>query len=129
MIESWMLSLFIAILGVATTWGILKNKIESLLLLTKSHTDLLVELQKFKNENNPLLLHLSKIEEKHGRKIENQAKDLIALQTKLANVPTMEEVRSEFVSKEMFKQMEKHFDENFDRVEEGLNKIFKKIER
>jgi hypothetical protein len=41
----------------------------------------------------------------------------------------MKEVRDEFVSKEMFHQMQKHIDEKFDKLEMGLAKILDKLER
>ena len=49
--------------------------------------------------------------------------------TRISNAPTMEQVRVEFVSKEMFKQMEKHIDEKFDKLENGIEKILNKLER
>jgi len=49
--------------------------------------------------------------------------------TRLGNAPSMEQVRAEFVSKEMFKQMEKHIDEKFDKVENGIDKILSKLEK
>lgn len=131
-----MINVFIAILGIAGAWGIFKNQIKTLFTrsdkqdIRSDKQDIrLISLEKFKNEKTPLLNHLSKVEEAYGKKIDIQAKELVELKTKLANVPTMEEVRNEFVSKEMFKQMEKHMDEKFSKLEYGINKILDKLEK
>ena len=39
----------------------------------------------------------------------------------------MKEVRDDFVSKEMFRQMEKHIDEKFGKLELGITKILDRL--
>lgn len=60
-------------------------------------------------------------------KIDKLNSEVAEHKVRLANAPTMEQARMEFVSKEMFKQMEKHIDEKFDRVELGIASILDKL--
>lgn len=60
---------------------------------------------------------------------ENHDNDITSLKEKIMLMASIREVREEFVSKEMFSQMRKHFDDKFERLERGLNKILTKMEK
>ena len=61
------------------------------------------------------------------KKLDTLSEKIAEHKIQLANAPTMEMVRTEFVSKEMFKQMEKHMDEKFTKLENGIEKILEKL--
>lgn len=128
MIESWMINLFLGLVTFAAAWGYTKSRVQSLVDENKTQFEQIEALQEFKNKNQPVIDHLSKVEEAYGKKIDMLGKEVVELKTKLANVPTMEQVRSEFVTKEMFKQMEKHIDEKFGDQKIMLGKILDKLE-
>ncbi len=127
--HGWELSLFIAISGVAGTFAVIKNKVNEGGTKDKEQDTRIKELEKFMNEKAPLLEHLSKVENAFGKKLDEHAGAIVTVKEKITQAPTMKEVRDEFVTKEMFKQMEKHIDEKFDRVEMGLSKILEKLEK
>ena len=78
-----------------------------------------------KDQNTKSVDFYISIGEKFGEVKATQAD----LNTKFSSKPTMEAVRSEFVSKELFKAMEKHFDMRFQNIENGLKKILDKLEK
>ena len=125
--ESWMISLVIAFIGVISSFAVIKQKVNEGGSKDKEQDHRLKDLEKFMNEKQPLLVHLSKIEHAYGKKLDEHSSAIVAVKEKITQAPTMKEVRDEFVSKEMFKQMEKHIDEKFDRVELGLSKILEKL--
>lgn len=127
--EGWIISLAIAVFGIAVSWGVQKSDIAKSKKTDDDQDKKIEELQKFMNAKEPLLAHLSKVEESCGKKLDFHNADITKLKQEITQVPTMKEVREEFVSKEMFKQMEKHIDEKFDRVEVGLSKILEKLEK
>lgn len=55
--------------------------------------------------------------------------DITSIEKKMVQFSSMREVREEFVSKELFAQMQKHFDDRFKRVENGITKILTKLEK
>jgi hypothetical protein len=128
-VEDWMVSLGIALVGLVSTFAVLRNKVNDSEARDKKQDEKIAELNKFMNEKAPFLDHLSRAENAFGQKIDIHSKEIIELKTKMANIPTMNEVRSEFVSKEMFKQMEKHIDEKFDKLENGIDKILSKLDK
>ena len=62
------------------------------------------------------------------RKLDSHSNALTGLQEHVGQVPSMKEVRDEFVTKELFLQMQKHMDEKFDNLDKGLAKILDKLE-
>jgi len=129
MVESWMVSIGFALVTLVAGYAVMRSNVSKGMLATAKQDEKIEVLEKFMNEKKPLLDHLSRVEEAFGKKIDIHSREIVELKTKLANVPTMEEVRNEFVSKEMFKQMEKHIDEKFDKVENGLDKILSKLDK
>ncbi len=131
--ESWMISLIIVIAGVVSTFAVIRQKVNEGGDKDFEQDKRLTNLEKFMNEKTPMINHLinhfNKTEEAYGKKLENHSTRLTELQEKITQTPTMNEVRTEFVTKEMFKQMEKHIDEKFDKLESGIEKILSKLEK
>jgi len=127
--QGWEISLFIAVSGVVGSFAVIRNKVNEGGTKDSEQDKRLKELEQFMNEKRPLLQHLSKVENAFGKKLDEHGNSIVELNQKVTQSPTMKEVRDEFVSKEMFKQMEKHIDEKFDRVEMGLSKILEKLEK
>ena len=61
-------------------------------------------------------------------RIEKHGDDLVALNTKSELAVTAKDVDDKFVSKELFRQFEKHMDERFDSLESGQGKILDYIQ-
>jgi len=126
--EDWMISLLIAGAGVIATFAVLKQKVADSLAKDDEQDirfkefrikveDDLSYLQKFKNESKPQLEHLSRVEQAITKKLDNSAQEITRLNQQITQSPTMKEVREEFVTKEMYKQLEKHIDEKFTKME------------
>ena len=127
--EGWMISALIAVITLVAGYAVMRNNVAKG-MEADGKQDLKIEvLEKFMNEKKPLLDHLSKVEEAQGKKLDCQAKELIELKTKLANTPSMKEVREEFVSKEVYLQMEKHMDEKFAGLQNGISEILKTVKK
>jgi len=125
--ESWMISLGIASAGVIGTFAVLRSKVFENIELYKKQDERLYTLEIFMNEKAPLLEHLSKTENSIFTKLDNYGKDIVTLQQKISQAPSMKEVRDEFVTKEMYLQMKEHIDEKFTRLELGLSEILKEL--
>ena len=63
-----------------------------------------------------------KLDAYHTR-LETHGDDLVRLNTKAELAITAKEVDEKYLSKEMFRQFEKHIDNRFDNIESVLNKI------
>lgn len=129
-IESWMISVVIALVGVISTFAVYKNKVSDSEDRDKKQDDRLEKLEKFMNSNTPLLEHLSKSENAIFAKLDKHSSGITTLQQQIGQSPTMKEVRDEFMTKEMFRQVEKHIDNRFDTFEkkfDGLNEGLEKI--
>ena len=59
--------------------------------------------------------------------IEDINNKILEIKSLTSKFLTAKEVREEFVSKEMFQQLEKHMDEKFSKLEMGLEKILEKL--
>lgn len=117
--ESWMISLGIGLLTYVSMFVTLKNK-------TDQHGSDIKEIRE-KNERHKKEDDI--LRSKMFDKLDDVNQELATHKVRLGNAPTMEQVRAEFVTKEMFKQMEKHIDEKFDKVESGIEKILNKLEK
>jgi CHASE3 domain sensor protein len=138
MLEGTMISLGVAAAGVVATFSVLKSKVTDSIERDKEQDKRFEEYQQhqskkihsleaFMNEKAPLLDHLSKSENAIFNKLDNYGKDIVALQQKVGQAPTMKEVRDEFVTKEMYLQMKEHIDEKFSKLELGLVDILKEL--
>ena len=136
-----MVSLIIAGAGVVATFAVLRQKVTDS-ITRDNEQDIrfneyrnkigaeLNELQKFKNETTPAIEHYSRIEIAYGKKIDYLTQEITKLNQQLTQSPTMKEVRDEFVTKEMYKQLEKHIDEKFTKLElnqEKANDMIHKV--
>lgn len=72
----------------------------------------------------------------HGDKLDNifnrldrYSDDIVELKTKSKLSMTGKDVDDKYVSKELFRQFEKHIDARFDKLESGQGKILAFIER
>ena len=63
------------------------------------------------------------------RRLDKHGDDIIRLNTKSELAVTAKDVDEKFVSKELFKQYEKHIDSRFDVLENGQGKILKYIKK
>ena len=101
-IESWMISLLISIIGLIAVLAVGKYKTEA--------NERAIETER-------------KARQAIGDKLDKISEEVVAHNARTIGVPTMEDVRKEFVSKEMFRQMEKHIDTKFDDMGKLLNKF------
>jgi len=131
MIESWMISSIIAIIGFISTFAVMRSKVISLEARLKKLDDTVEELKKFMNSYKPVIDHLSKEEDAITKTCEEHSSDIQKLKYQAEKTITMEQVRPEFVTKEMFKQVEKHFDSKFHSMEKkfenGMDKLLNAI--
>jgi hypothetical protein len=137
--QDWMLSIVIAGVGFISTFAVLKQKVTDSVIRDNEQDDRFKEyknkideeiqgLQKFKNETLPAIEHYSRIEQGYGKKLDYHSQEITKLSQQISQAPTMKEVRDEFVTKEMYKQMQKHIDEKFDKLENGIEKILFKLD-
>ena len=126
--ESWIVSVVIALVSVVSVFAVMRANVNSLNEENKEQAKKLEQLEKFKSENVPVIKHLSNVENLAFKKIDNHSNLLTSLKEQIGQVPSMREVRDEFVTKELFLQMQKHMDENFSRLGEGLRKVLDKLE-
>ncbi len=90
----------------------------------------MIAVGKYKTDENKTDIESErKARQALGGKVDELKDEVTTHKVKLANAPSMEQVRSEFVSKEMFKQMEKHMDGKFETLENGIDKILAKLEK
>jgi len=131
--EDWMVSLVIASIGVVSTFAVLRQKVadsiqrdidqdEEFNTYKEKLSNSIEELQKFRNETSPAIEHYSRIEVGYGKKIDYLTQEITKLNQQITQAPTMKEVRDEFVTKEMYKQLEKHIDIKFNILEDNQNK-------
>ena len=102
-IESWMVSLIVSIVGVIAVLAVGKYKTE--------------QNQKDLNDEKAARISI-------GTELKDVKEEMAEYKVRLHNAPSMEDVRKEFVSKEMFRQMEKHIDGKFESMGKSLEKIF-----
>lgn len=98
--ESWMISLGIAIIAVIGSAYVTRYMVAELMKTSDVHSERL---------------------EKHGD-------NLVELNTKSELSMTAKDVDEKYVSKELFRQFEKHMDKRFDSVEDGMGKILSYVE-
>ena len=121
--ENITLDIIIAIATVIASFAVMKHKVsnnDNEIVLVKKQ---IKELNEFMNSHKPMLEHFSRIENAFGSKIDIHSNSIVELQQRISQAPSMNEVRAEFVSKELFKQLEKHMDEKFNKLDAELDKI------
>ncbi len=125
--ESWMITLGLTLAGLVAGYAVMKNTVSNSVEADIQQDVKISELDKFMNSTLPAIEHYSRIEIAYGRKIDYFDRELIELKTKMSQSPTMKEVREEFVSKEVYLQMEKHIDEKFHGLQSGISDILKEL--
>ena len=123
-----MVSVVVALVGVVSTFAVLRSNVNRLNETNKEQAKKLEQLDKFRNEISPVVTRLLQVESSLFEKIDSHAESLISLKERVGQVPSMEDVRGVFVPKEMFSQMQRHMDEKFGHVEKALAKILEKME-
>ena len=126
--ESWMVSVAVALVGVVSTFAVLRSNVNRLNETNKEQAKKLEEVDEFRNKNAPVIAHLSKVQDLMFAKIDAHSESLTSLKEQVTQAPSMKEVRDEFVTKELFLQMQKHMDEKFDHLDKGLAKILDKLD-
>ena len=101
MIESWMISLTIAGAGIIASFAVVKYMANEL------------------KRNQEIIF----------KRMEIHGDDIVALNTMSRLAMTAKDVDDKYVSKELFRQFEKHIDKRFDGLEAGQGKILTFIER
>ena len=99
--ESWMISIGVAAASIIASFAVVKSKAEELK----------------KNQE-----HIFKRLDSHGD-------DIVTLNTLSKLAMTAKDVDDKYVSKELFRQFEKHIDKRFDGLEAGQGKILSYIEK
>lgn len=138
MLEGTIISLGVGAVGAVTTFAVLKTKVADSVERDKEQDKRFEEyqsyqnkkihtLEAFMNEKGPVLEHVRKAEAAIFTKLDNYGKEIVALQQKTSQAPTMKEVREEFVTKEMYLQMKEHIDEKFSKLELGLSDILREL--
>lgn len=106
--SGWVISNLIIIVIFFITVGYYKSKVDTIL-----------------KDNETL--H-NKLDAYH-RRLDIHGDDLVRLNTKSELAITAKEVDEKYLSKEMFRQFEKHLDKRFDSVQDGITEILKFIKK
>lgn len=106
--DGWVVANLVTIVMFFITVGYYKGKVDT---ITKD------------NET----LH-SKMDAYH-RRLDTHGDDLVRLNTKAELAITAKEVDEKYLSKELFRQFEKHIDGRFDGVEAGLKQILNLVKK
>ena len=106
--DGWVIANLVTIVIFFITVGYYKGKVDS---ITKD------------NES----LH-NKLDAYH-RRLDTHGDDLVRLNTKAELAITAKEVDEKYLSKEMFRQFEKHIDNRFDIIQTGIDKILNFIKK
>ena len=106
--DGWVVANLVTIVMFFITVGYYKGKVDT---ITKD------------NE----VLH-SKMDAYH-RRLDTHGDDLVRLNTKAELAITAKEVDEKYLSKELFRQFEKHIDGRFDGVEAGLKQILNLVKK
>ena len=127
--ESWIVSLLIATVGIISTFSVLKANVSRLNEIIKELEGKIQTLEKAINQNAPVINHLSKKEDNIEEKLTTHAVNIMGLMEKTEQAPSKEFVRSEFVSKDTFLRAEKNLEDKFNAVNKTLNKILDSLEK
>ena len=106
--ESWMISLSVGVITYISLFVTMKNKVDN---------------------------HQRELDEQHRttqslfKRLDTHGDDIVKLNTQAELSMTQKEVDNKYVSKELFREYEKHIDKRFDRVEDGMGKILNYLEK
>ena len=127
--ESWIISVIIATVGIISTFSVLKANVSRLNEIIKELEGKIQALEKTIHQNSPVLNHLSKKEDDIEGRLSTHAVNITGIKEKLEQVPSREFIRSEFVSKDVFLRAEKSIEDKFNAVNRTLNKILDSLEK
>lgn len=99
--------------------GYYKNKVDT---LTEDNKSIKQEMATYSAGINQKL-------DAYHRRLDTHGDDIVILNTKAELAITSKEVDEKYLSKEMFRQFEKHIDDKFDSVQAGLDKILSFIQK
>lgn len=123
MLEGLSVSAIIGIITYISVFVTTKNKTD------QNHKDLEeLKLQHQKDVTAIKTAHAEETKELYKR-LEKHGDDIVHLNTLSRLAITAKDVDDKYVSKEYFKQFEKHMDQRFDRLESGQGKILSFIEQ
>lgn len=125
--EGWMISALIAVITLVAGYAVMRNNVAKGMEADKAQDVKIEAFEKFMNETKPALEHYSRVEIGYGKKIDYFDREVVELKTKLNQSPSMKEVRDEFVSKEVYLQMEKHMDQKFAGLQSGIKEILDEV--
>jgi len=74
-----------------------------------------------------MVAELKRNQEIFFKRLDKHGDDLVALNSRAEFAVTAKDVDEKFVSKEFFRQFEKHIDKRFDSLENGVGKILEHI--
>jgi len=106
--ETWMIGIGINLLGLAAVFGAYRNKVNT--------------LENNQKEIKGIVTTIFNRLDKHGDKI-------VTLDAVSKVAMTAKDVDDKYISKEVFRQMEKHIDSRFDDIQKGLSDIIHKLEK
>ena len=107
-LSGWIIANLVTILMFFITVGYYKGKVDT---ITKDNESL----------HNKL--------DTYNRRLDMHGDDLVRLNTKAELAITAKEVDEKYLSKELFRQFEKHIDGRFDGVEAGLKQILNLVKK
>ncbi len=108
--ESWMISLAIAFAGVIATFAVIKYKVD--------HNEIHRERQ-----NTEMTSRVNGI----ARKVDQHSETMSEHKISIGNAVTMEQVDARFLTRDLFRQHEKHLDVRFVAIEKKLESGFEEI--
>ena len=106
--DGWVIANLVTIVIFFITVGYYKGKVDS---ITKDNETLHAKMDSY------------------HRRLDTHGDDLVRLNTKAELAMTAKEVDEKYVSKELFRQFEKHIDSRFDGVEAGLKQILNLVKK
>lgn len=123
MVEGLSVSAIIGIITYISIFVTTKNKTD------QNHKD--IESLKAQHQKDVLTIKTAHIEETKEvyKRLEKHGDDIVHLNTLSRLAITAKDVDDKYVSKEYFKQFEKHMDKRFDTIENGQGKILSFIEQ
>lgn len=115
----WIVTNLVTIVVFFIIVGYYKNKVDT---LTEDNKNIKKEVTTYNLGINQKL-------DAYHRRLDTHGDDLVRLNTKAELAITAKEVDEKYLSKEMFRQFEKHIDGRFDGVETSLQQILTYIKK
>ena len=117
--SGWIIANLVTIVIFFITVGYYKGKVDALI---EDNKNIKKEIGTYNTGINQKL-------DAYHRRLDTHGDDLVRLNTKAELAITAKEVDEKYLSKEMFRQFEKHIDGRFDGVETSLQQILNFIKK